>query len=407
MSFVVEAPGSDQRPNDTLMSLFFNSLSDLIDCEVPLTASNSDAISMFVKEGGKVVEDGKSDAQYDVTVDERPVWKCYAGASRRSIIILVVPSTLNDAEKISVRKREHSVSTDEEASVKDEGLEFKPSKFEEVEVGNESVILGDLDAKEKGEDKSTHIGVVPEVRDSVDASEETGKCAPDARPYLPLFIYESKFSTISDISSKPGEGETKFVDFTSKIGLFHTEDGDIDAKMHSDDVSDNGEGSTELSAFCKTLWDKFFQMFVYGVFKNLQLGFVLSSDDVESSVEMICEESCLEIDITSFIRIICMHFRKEPVDDDVFESMLENNLIVKRPGKHSSGSTTKSTPRTPTSAVPHCGSETVHKFVQNSFLEILQTKFSRVPQNGELFYYNSNEEQVMLSILIDIQKCMK
>ena len=383
---------SEQQPNDTLLSLFFNSLTDLVDCEVPLTLCNCDAFSSFVKENCKENHQGDTDSEYHIQLDEQAAWRCYAGASRRSIIIVFIPATIDDVGKVEIQnlRKPFEMEEAEDASVKTGTTNFETmgSRKESTKTREELGPFGEED------DDAAENDSVRELRNSVSYLGTTKPPTPRQRPYFPVFIYECKFSTISDIQSKPGVAQCSLVDYTSKLDAYHAEDSTNDkSRLLSEEVS---ERSTELSAFCKTLSDRFFQTFVNGVFKNLQLGFALNSYDVESSVEMICEESCLEIDITSFIRVICMHFKKEQMDDEVFESVLDSNVVIKRSGKHSSGSTTKSTPRTPVTAMPKCGSETVHKFVQNSFQEILETKFSRVPENCELFYYNANEDQVRI-----------
>lgn len=376
---------NEQRPNDTLLSLFFSSLTDLVDCEVPLTAGNCEAFSTFLKETCKAVEDHRTNTHFQVNIRDDPVWKCYAGASRRTIIIVIIPATLDDIRKVDVQK------SGRPSTSADETIGTVPPSGDHKE-GDGNILSGNGGEQETASQNDS----VRDLRDSVNSDEMASEKPAKCRPYVPIFIYECKFATISDIQSKPGEVRNVFIDLRAKLGGHSGENNIDEATVHFEDSVDGGEGLAELSAFCKILSDRFFQTFVNGVFKNLQLGFALNSDEVESSVEMICEESCLEIDITSFIRIICMHFRKDLIDDEVFDPMLESNLIVKRPGKHSSGSTAKSTPRTPVSAIPKCGSETVHKFVQNSFLEILQTKFNRVPLNGELFYYSSSDEQVRI-----------
>ena len=371
-------------------------MTDLIDCEVPLTSSNCEAFSSLINENCNEDQGSGPETKPRIQLRDQPAWKCYAGASRRSIIILFIPATLDDVEKVHIQRRTKLSSIVEEVSVKNVNTEAdlnEQAAMDGNKETNASVTITESEAEGEGDDVTAENDSVKELRDSV-YGEENDLPTSSKRPYLPIFIYECKFSTISDIRSEPGELQSMFMDYTTKLGAYHAENTNEKARTASEDTS---ERSTELSVFCKTLSDRFFQTFVNGVFRNLQLGFVLNSDDVESSVEMICEESCLEIDITSFIRIICMHFRREQIDDDVFESILESNLVIKRPGKHSSGSTSKSTPRTPITTMPKCGSETVHKFVQNSFLEILQTKFSRVPQNGELFYYNASDDQVIIT----------
>ena len=396
-SFVLDITISEQQPNETLLSLFFNSVTDLVDCEVPLTICNCDAFSSFLKENCKENHKGDTDLEYHIQLDEQTVWKCYAGASRRSIIIVFIPATIDDVGKVKIQNLAKPSEVEEVEETADASMKTGTTNFETIDNRKEITRAREELGTEGEDDDAAEYDSVRELRNSVSYLGTTKPRVPSQRPYFPVFIYECKFSTISDIQSKAGVTQCSLVDYTSKLDAYHTENGTIDkSRLLSEEVS---ERSTELSVFCKTLSDRFFQTFVNGVFKNLQLGFALDSYDVESSVEMICEESCLEIDITSFIRVICMHFRREQMDDEVFESVLDSNVVIKRSGKHSTGSTNKSTPRTPVTTMPKCGSENVHKFVQSSFQEILEAKFSRVPENCELFYYNTNEDQVRISIV--------
>ena len=395
--FFSELTNSEQLPNNTLLSLFFNSMTDLVDCEVPLTSFNCEAFSSFLKENCKENQEEGPEAMHKIQLFDQPAWKCYAGASRRSIIILFIPATLSDVENVQVQNCGKSSDVEEAVG---KNVEEKTTTLESVgnSKGSDDETREGLETEGAEDGETTEYDSVRELRNSVSVFGQTDSPKTNQRPYLPIFIYECRFSTISDIQSKPKFGECTLIDFTSKLEAYHGDGSNGHSRLPSEDI---GDRSTELSAFCKTLSDRYFQTFVNGVFKNLQFGFALNSNDVESSVEMICEESCLEIDITSFIRVICMHFRKEQLDDDVFDYVLDSSMVIKRSGRHNSGGTNRSTPRTPVINLPKCGSETVHKFVQNSFQEILQTKFNRVPQNCELFYYNANEDQVLSLILFD------
>lgn len=371
-------------------------MTDLVDCEVPLTSFNCDAFSSFLKENCKENQEEGPEVIHKIQLCDQPAWKCYAGASRRSIIILYIPASLCDVENVRVQNCEKSSDVEEAV---DKNVEEKMASSEAVGnvKGADDETREELEAEGVEDGETTEYDSVRELRNSISVFGQFDSQPTNQRPYLPIFIYECRFSTISDIQSKPRFGECVLIDYRSKLGAYHGDGSHGNSRLPSEDI---GDRSAELSAFCKTLSDRYFQTFVNGVFKNLQFGFALNSNDVESSVEMICEESCLEIDITSFIRVICMHFRKEQLDDDVFDSVLDSSIVIKRSGKHSSGSTNRSTPRTPVINLPKCGSETVHKFVQNSFQEILQTKFNRVPQDSELFYYNTNEDQVFFLILL-------
>ena len=379
----------EQRPNDTLLSLFFSSLLESVDCEVPFTDANCAAFSSFVANrcNEKQSVGYRKSLQLNIEFSSKPLWRCYAGASRRSIIMLVVPATLSDVEKINLKGIFEPTFATDKVEVKGREDQFPASV---TSGGEEEEKTGMNDNDRPGEEDS-----VRELRESVDDEDASDPWLSKARPYFPVFLYECRFATISDVRSKPGEEDNIFVDYRSKLSDSSHEEKDY--RHYSGDVVDVLIKSAELTAFCRSLSDRYFQTFVNGVFKNLQLGFAINNKDVESSVELICEESCIEVDITSFIRIICKHFRNQKIEEEVFDCLSEGNVIIRRGGKLSSGSTSKTTPRTPVMTTPKCGSENVHKFVQDSFLEILRTKFSNVPQNAELFYYNASDDQVIVT----------
>ena len=97
----------DQCPNDILISLFFNSMTELVDCEVPFSAEACKTFSAFVQERCAQTSGDEPVISHAIQFDTEkdPVtWKCYAGASRRSIIILMIPASLSDVEKIRLPK---------------------------------------------------------------------------------------------------------------------------------------------------------------------------------------------------------------------------------------------------------------------------------------------------------------
>ena len=104
---ISDALVDDQCPNDILMSLFFNSMTEIVDCEVPFSTESCATFSKFVHERCTQAPGSEAVISHGIQFNSEndPVtWKCYAGASRRSIIILMIPASLSDVEKIRLLK---------------------------------------------------------------------------------------------------------------------------------------------------------------------------------------------------------------------------------------------------------------------------------------------------------------
>ncbi|XP_074524267.1 KICSTOR complex protein SZT2 isoform X2 [Halichoeres trimaculatus] len=64
----------------------------------------------------------------------------------------------------------------------------------------------------------------------------------------------------------------------------------------------------ELANYCGLLQEHYHQCYVKGVYRSLQQSYSISSQDVLMAMDY-CEESLQEIDITSFLQILCGHIR--------------------------------------------------------------------------------------------------
>ncbi|XP_029004504.1 KICSTOR complex protein SZT2 isoform X3 [Betta splendens] len=64
----------------------------------------------------------------------------------------------------------------------------------------------------------------------------------------------------------------------------------------------------ELANYCSLLQEHYHQSYVRGVFRSLQQSYSISSQDVLIATDY-CEESLQEIDITSFLQVLCGHIR--------------------------------------------------------------------------------------------------
>ncbi len=333
---------------------------------MPLRDEDCAAFSEFVQQRSAKQQNSGANEIHSISYAEdsqMPLWKCFAGCTRSMLFIIFVPASVDDVEKILLDDNgRKGGEEDEESAAQDQTSSSEARSDSEPQ-------------KSEKQDEN------------VDPNRQSS-----SQQFLPVFLYECKFSVISDIKSQEQEFQNIFLDYSSKL-IENIPPSDVEKQDSADETIREIEKSPSLSAYCKSLTERYFQTFVNGVFSNLQLGYSLCGKDVESSVEMICEEAHLEVDITRFIRIMCMHYRNETIDDEVFGFSSEGNVVIRRGNRHSSTSTVR-TPRTTSSATIRCRSESIHGFVQDSFTEILRKKFTPVPQNTELFFYQSDEDQV-------------
>ena len=104
-----DADGEQKQPNDILLSLLFESLSHLNDCELPLRDEDCRAFTGHVTNRfqSKSNSDKESSPPLNIKFDNLedsslPRWRCHAGSSGSRIVMIFVPETMSDLHKISV-----------------------------------------------------------------------------------------------------------------------------------------------------------------------------------------------------------------------------------------------------------------------------------------------------------------
>lgn len=167
--------------------------------------------------------------------------------------------------------------------------------------------------------------------------------------------------------------------------------------------------SREIALYCQAIYDHYFWSLVSGVYDCLKNKFILHADDVESSIELFCEESTKEIDITSFLRTLCSHYRSNTLiidqfagDDVVFPDSNsnvhvypENKSLSRLQKRSSSGSSSFRSSKTSLRLRNgECDNVLLAEEIKRLFMEILSKYFEHVPNDQYYMFFKdqSNTE---------------
>lgn len=108
---------------------------------------------------------------------------------------------------------------------------------------------------------------------------------------------------------------------------------------------------------CKLLSLAHCHCYVVAVYKSLVLQQPLTYEDMEAAVEQ-CEESLIEIDITTYLRSVCRHLSK----------LSEGDLLDQ--SKHSACEDV----------------EPLHNLIRDKFSRIMTVAFRPIPAHPEFYY---------------------
>ena len=150
---------------------------------------------------------------------------------------------------------------------------------------------------------------------------------------------------------------------------------------------------------------------VSAVYCCLKKQLPLNPDDVQNAIELFCEESTKEIDITSFLRTLCNHYRNNTlivdqcsVDDVVFpeyansigtSGTVDNKPISRLQKRSSSGgsSSFKSSHTSLRMRNGECGNVALANVIKNLFIQLLGQYFQQVPSNPYYMFFNEDDQQ--------------
>lgn len=161
----------------------------------------------------------------------------------------------------------------------------------------------------------------------------------------------------------------------------------------------------------QVIYEHYFWAMVSAVYCCLKKQLPLNPDDVQSAIELFCEESTKEIDITSFLRTLCNHYRNNTlivdqcsVDDVVFpeyansvgtSGTVDNKPISRLQKRSSSGgsSSFKSSHTSLRMRNGECGNVALANVIKNLFTQLLGQYFQQVPSNPYYMFFNEDEQQ--------------
>lgn len=218
------------------------------------------------------------------------------------------------------------------------------------------------------------------------------------RRHLPFFIFECEYQMVKNIPQTYACYDQDILqDYTQALSESALTPRHINQKLPED-------RSREIAIFCQALYDHYFWALVSGVYSCLLGGYILDPDDVELSIELVCEESIQEIDITNFIQTICSHYRTNTysmdvfVSEDVFDSIHVplNKSLSRLKKRSSSGSSSILSSKTSLkSKTKECDNIALHDEIKALFMEILEQYFQPVPNDPYfMFFSNTLNENV-------------
>ena len=144
---------------------------------------------------------------------------------------------------------------------------------------------------------------------------------------------------------------------------------------------------------------------VSAVYCCLKKQLPLDPEDVQSAIELFCEESTKEIDITSFLRTLCNHYRNNTlivdqcsVDDVVFPEYanstgtVDNKSISRLQKRSSSGgsSSFKSSHTSLRMRNGECANVGLANVIKKLFVDLLGQYFQQVPSNPYYMFFNED-----------------
>ncbi|XP_046713542.1 KICSTOR complex protein SZT2 isoform X6 [Silurus meridionalis] len=290
-------------------------------------------------------------------VDEEPVlmerenlcpqWKCYAKyINAQQVLLIFLPATYTDVQilmsfGLALEPQVNGACDEDE----DETLSLENNQSQGgslsssinvtlaemesvVEAGDGQFLLPAEALTGEREDKENHRSeqILTDEKDSVQFSEphdyhhqlshQSGGDA--ARPCCPVYIYNCCMDLLKDqLLQHHSNRQPKDIFLRSQDAL----SGELNQQLKSRSLSQERCSASswselithphkqkELANYCSLLQEHYYQSYVRGVFRSLQLTYSISSQDVLTAMDY-CEESLQEIDITSFLQTLCGHVR--------------------------------------------------------------------------------------------------
>uniref|UniRef100_A0AAY4B5N6 SZT2 n=1 Tax=Denticeps clupeoides TaxID=299321 RepID=A0AAY4B5N6_9TELE len=115
-----------------------------------------------------------------------------------------------------------------------------------------------------------------------------------ARPRCPVYIYNCSLESLKEQLVHPNTNRQSISQERSGASSWT----ELMSHPHKQ----------QLANYCSLLQEHYHQSYVKGVYRSLQQSYSITSQDILTTMDY-CEESLQEIDITSFLQILCGHIR--------------------------------------------------------------------------------------------------
>jgi len=219
----------------------------------------------------------------------------------------------------------------------------------------------------------------------------------EERMNVPFFIFECCFELLQAVPMATADFQSDVLqDYTEALNENAIIPRHLNQKLPE-------SKSHEINVYCQAIYDHFFWAMVSAVYDCLKNQIQLNPEDVEYVIELFCEESTKEIDITKFLQTLCSHYRTNTlivdqfsVDDVVFPdyggtniNQLENKPLSRLQKRSSSGSSSFKSSRTSLRMKNgECENMELSDEIKNLFMELLGKYFEQVPNNPYYMFFN-------------------
>ena len=315
-----------------------------------------------------------------------PQWTCYVHnveSASSQLMLIFLPATYKDLQILmedheepeAEREAEEAKDSEDQNTSKDgaaggesaASMDFSPAESQKETIHDDDdgvdVMKADKDEENKeksadDKDEAIKSGVEEEI-EAEDRPADEPNMNPEERPpkslVLPIYVYDCsmvglktylldpnphiKFSDIFDDKtftrsfSNGTNGRGTFFRQNSRTQSTSAIYEELHKSAHIDEPDSHKTPtcSKALERFHIRLVHEIHKRFGLGIYQSLQKGQYISSQDIQSAMEEICEEASCEIDITEFVLSVCEHvmeYNQQATLEDDSKDDLEDDEVL-------------------------------------------------------------------------------
>ncbi|XP_034939533.1 KICSTOR complex protein SZT2-like [Chelonus insularis] len=375
--------------NNILMECLIDEIKRLNDKELILTISESQKFTEMLfyrpREDGKPLPFSLDSGE---KLKNNMRWRCFIkGINSTHIIITILPASDKDVRNLmNPISRTRKYSRERSA----ERIDSMSQCSSANPTINEELLTSSWTESPKRLDLNPSVRMI-EFESNLSSRTTTAESTPKVerrrrisssgiKPglILPIYVYDCSLAFLIEVlvgKLKAPRSKDIYQNNTFTIGQQMHEDF-INLKPPNDCKSTSPEPKSEdsdnlsndqrsLLEHCKLLSLAHCHCYVVAVYKSLALQLQLSYEDMEAAVEQ-CEESLIEINITTYLRTVCKHLNnsfKSENSDESKELDYTNNTTC-------------------TEVQP------LHNLITEKFRKIITIAFKPVPAHPEFYYYS-------------------